>query len=69
MPKTFNATGASHRIGCRAAFSEESVWRQALGPTEPLLCLATYGCLDATSWIPKGGHSTKGGVEPRSGNF
>jgi hypothetical protein len=30
----------------RLEFSEESIWRKALGDAEPLLCFATYGHLD-----------------------
>lgn len=42
------------RILVRAAFSEEAVWRKALGPAEPLLIFAAYGPLDAPEYVPAG---------------
>lgn len=65
--KTLDTKGASHRIGVRRCFSEESIWREALGPCEPLLVAATYGCLDATNWIPTGGHDNSSACGPRPG--
>lgn len=69
MSKNFNPTGASHRIGCRAGFSEQETWRDALGPAEPLLVFATFGCLDATNWIPTGAHARHGASQERPGAY
>ena len=42
----------------RKEFTQEAIWRDALGNSEPLLTHADYvDCLDAPHWIPAG--STK----------
>lgn len=69
MNAIFNPVGAAHRVGCRAGYSEESVWREALGGTEPLLAFATFGCLDATNWIPTGAHVGNQATSERPGAY
>lgn len=40
----------------RREFSEEAVWREALGNREPLLVFSVQSeALDAPDWIPTGG--------------
>jgi len=40
----------------RAGFTDESVWRAALGNAEPLRCFAaSIDSLDAPDWMPAGG--------------
>ena len=45
----------SHNVGVRAEYSEESVWRDALGRAEPLLvCASREPHLDAPEILPAG---------------
>ena len=44
------------RVQVRRGFTEENVWREALGGAEPLLCFVTYGPLDAPDNMPAGSH-------------
>lgn len=43
------------RILVRTGFTQENIWRDALGYSEPLLVSADYvDCLDAPDFIPAG---------------
>jgi len=43
-------------IQVREGFREEDIWRDSLGPSEPLLCFAMLGGpLDAPDVLPAGG--------------
>jgi hypothetical protein len=43
------------QINLRKEFTQEAVWRNALGPSEPLLTHADQtDCLDAPDWLPAG---------------
>ena len=42
------------RVHVRQGFTEESIWRDALGGAEPLLVFVTYGPLDAPDHMPAG---------------
>ena len=45
---------SSGRVQVRRGFTEESIWREALGGSEALLCFVTYGPLDAPEQMPAG---------------
>jgi len=44
----------SQRAVVRMDYSEQAIWRAALGNSEPLLCHATYGPIDARDVMPAG---------------
>ena len=48
-------TQQSKRVIVRKGYSEQDVWRGALGDHEPLLSFVTYGPLDAPGMMPVGG--------------
>lgn len=47
--------GSARRVGVRGVFSDEAVWRDALGGPEPLHVASTDGPLDAPESMPGGG--------------
>jgi len=51
-------TTESPRVTVRHEYSEESIWRDALGNSEPLLVAVTHGPLDAPQWMPGGSMSS-----------
>jgi hypothetical protein len=44
----------TRRAQVRNGFTEECVWRPALGDAEPLHIFITDGPLDAPTWMPAG---------------
>lgn len=50
----------SRLVAVRDGFDEESIWRRALGGSEPLLVQSTDGPIDAPEHIPTGGHRLTG---------
>lgn len=50
----------SRLVMVRDGFDEESIWRRALGGSEPLLVQSTDGPIDAPEHIPTGGHRLPG---------
>lgn len=52
-----------HTVGVRPGYTDEDVWRSALGPSEPLfVCAALEPHLDAPEILPAGSmRSTKYG--------
>lgn len=46
----------TYRVLVRKDYSEESIWRDALGYSEPLHVWSTDGAIDAPTRIPNGSH-------------
>lgn len=47
-------THSSTRVQVRGGFTEESIWRDVLGDSEPLPLFVTFGPLDAPDTMPAG---------------
>jgi hypothetical protein len=59
MMSTFS--GLTRYASVRTHYSEESIWRDAMGGAEPLRVFVCDGPLDAPAHIPTGAHSGSAG--------